>query len=858
MTRYFTQWDDDTIDSTIAGWTHRTAGTAPTYVPKYGTPAVKRRYLQHKPGTTSDLRGLITWDAIDGDANRATFDALTLIKMDDWTGDYAEIWGRVAMSGTTITDGYRVRVIRAGGANNIRVDKRVASVTTTAIGTATVTMSAGKSYYVRFQANGTAIKVRVWDAALGMAGEPTTWDVSITDAGVSAAGYIGLAAVSSSTSHITPFNFFAVGTNGDSAVAPRTNAEFLAWVEKPNVRCVLAELPATGYDSGGSPYTKTVRAYVSNIGYTSAQQDSPSLQHYDAYIASIPTFSRQMGADLVGPVSVGFGDLVLRNAASGTAGRLDDWLRVSWRRDVVMRMWIGDPSWPRHDFRALMVGRLGRPTAPSMDVLKFPIADLSDSMNVPIQTRYTSGALNGQLKPAMIGDLYGGCEPPLEDAATLTYKLSDQAITSLVAPAGTDGEQSMVVYDNGVDVSTDNAFTGIRKTVTAVNAATDTLTSAGHGMLADAQVVFHSGTPPAPLTTLTSYYVISAGLTTDDFRLAVTRGGAAINITGTTTGAAYRGTNYKVDFANATLTLLATPAGRVTVYGFRDDSYAEWTIGRLYEEAVFNRGGVSLNFKDSPAFTAMHTTCSGKYYGGIWLDGNTMRTAFDVCQKISSGSLSWFGFTFDGLMQVGMISLPAASAVRSFSAADTLAGSLKMNSRIRARNYTNAIITLAPWFLKSGGIPGPNPALARGYTIGTPNAYAAAGTPLDDHPDQLDAAKTDQVDTIVATTDIIESLLKGVFKKDLGLFEFRTTLAALWHSNGPLSIGDTISLEHPRLGWKNYTGSDDPSPDNTADYDARNAVVMGIDVNLSNPVDQQVTLKVYRPIPGYYPTANLN
>jgi hypothetical protein len=55
-------------------------------------------------------------------------------------------------------------------------------------------------------------------------------------------------------------------------------------------------------------------------------------------------------------------------------------------------------------------------------------------------------------------------------------------------------------------------------------------TSAAHGLVANDQVMFETdGALPTGLSVDTVYYVISAGLTTDDFEVSLTQGGTAIN-----------------------------------------------------------------------------------------------------------------------------------------------------------------------------------------------------------------------------------------------------------------------------------------------------------------------------------------
>lgn len=852
MSKYFTQFDESnqTIGTNLVGWTLRyaTDSSKPAYAQR-GVVAVGRRYV----GISDCIK---SWDRLDSDANRDKFDVVACFAKDLANCEYGLIYARAA----SLNNNYRLVIFTSG---NVLLQKVVAGVTTTIV-TVSLTFSAGKNYFIRFRGNGTTLQVRVWDAALGKAGEPSAWNINTTDGAHSAAGWIGLGAIDTitpGTGTIMPFNFLAVGTNGDSAVCPRTNAERAAWLGgkimpgESGQRRVIAELQATGYDSGGSPYTKTVNWYISKGGYISHPQDTPANQPYDDVITSVPTFRREMGAEFAGPATVGFGDLIVSNPAAalnGPGGR-DNVLRMSWNRNTV-RIFIGDEKWPRHDFIPVVVGRLGMPTAPTQSSIRFPLADMSDALNVQVQSaKFSSGEYNGQYKPTVLGTLeLAGCEPPLTDPVTLTYTLGASGLY-----VGALAALSIEVYDNGVPLFQNG------QTVTAVDTATDTITSNNHGLLPGSCVVFPSGAPPAPLSTFTPYFVIAAGWGTNTFRLSTTLGGAAINLTSAGAGSpSYSSANYIFNEAAATVQLLATPAGRVTVHSFADPTTL--LFSEIYKEVIFDLAGISLNFKDSgfsPVFGDFNSAVND-FAAGMWLDTEP-HLAIDVLRDFAAKTNTWFGTTADGLFQGGFVSLPAATQVKTFTTSDVALGSLKLLEVRRSIDYTAVQASTDPLFSKSGVIPGASAYFQQGKSVFEIGATGGSGIPLDDYPNQRDSVKSGMVDTYLAggapaITDFID-LLKEFGKRRLGIFEFQTTLAALMtDAGGMLSLGDTISLEHPRLGWKNYTGGDDPSPDNTGDFDARKAVVMGIDVNLESGDPFPVKIKCYRQIPGYYPTANLN
>lgn len=79
----------------------------------------------------------------------------------------------------------------------------------------------------------------------------------------------------------------------------------------------------------------------------------------------------------------------------------------------------------------------------------------------------------------------------------------------------------------------------IPESVATISIATPGVVSwTAHGLAAGQPVVFtnEGGALPTGLTEGTVYYVVAAGLTADSFSVSATKGGAAVNTTGTSTG----------------------------------------------------------------------------------------------------------------------------------------------------------------------------------------------------------------------------------------------------------------------------------------------------------------------------------
>jgi hypothetical protein len=90
---------------------------------------------------------------------------------------------------------------------------------------------------------------------------------------------------------------------------------------------------------------------------------------------------------------------------------------------------------------------------------------------------------------------------------------------------------------NGTFRATEN-----RQELSGITIATSTPTFLCdcHGLSADDKVVFTGGDEvPCGLTLNTVYYVISAGLTADEFQVSLTSGGASISVSGTASGTFY-------------------------------------------------------------------------------------------------------------------------------------------------------------------------------------------------------------------------------------------------------------------------------------------------------------------------------
>lgn len=212
-----------------------------------------------------------------------------------------------------------------------------------------------------------------------------------------------------------------------------SDAEYLAWLAADGKqRCILAEME---YYSGG-----VGTLYASNLAYISHAGDSPEHTPYDDVITSIPSFTTKLSlpdaskGDMKIKTETSWGDLQTYNT-----GEYDHWRNYAFAGRTV-RLYRGDPAWPKSDFRQILSGIcVGMET--TQDGFVFKLRGKEDTLNVEIQANeLTAGDDSGHKKPLCFGQVFN-IEPVSVDTATHTYQIHDGAIQEI-----TD------VRDNGITV----------------------------------------------------------------------------------------------------------------------------------------------------------------------------------------------------------------------------------------------------------------------------------------------------------------------------------------------------------------------------------------------------------------------
>jgi hypothetical protein len=160
--------------------------------------------------------------------------------------------------------------------------------------------------------------------------------------------------------------------------------------------------------------------YVSNAAFVSDANDVPAHTTYeDVLIGDVDINSR------IDSPTKSFGTLLLSND-----GELTPWIDLFWR-GFPLKVYIGDESWSRNDFRLVFDGINGGINIPAADRLEWTVYDYSEKLNVNI---------GSDTSPLSFGQLFN-VDPVLIDSALLKYKVHSGAV------------ESIIVKDNGVVIT---------------------------------------------------------------------------------------------------------------------------------------------------------------------------------------------------------------------------------------------------------------------------------------------------------------------------------------------------------------------------------------------------------------------
>lgn len=209
--------------------------------------------------------------------------------------------------------------------------------------------------------------------------------------------------------------------------------DYQDWLSSGGLRVALVEVDTD------------IPRLLSTVPYTTLPTDTPANKVYLPCVAGGFAFSEQLS--LEGTPSISVGDIELYNEG----GDLDDWLLDVWTNRAV-RVYIGDASWARSDFRLEFSGVIESLTSSSNDRLNIVIGNKLDRLNTPVSEVVLGGATpnKDRLLPIVLGECHN-TEPLLTNPSTLEYMLNNGPM-----------ERVIEVRDNGVPITayTEDLITG--------------------------------------------------------------------------------------------------------------------------------------------------------------------------------------------------------------------------------------------------------------------------------------------------------------------------------------------------------------------------------------------------------------
>ncbi len=265
-----------------------------------------------------------------------------------------------------------------------------------------------------------------------------------------------------------------------------TEIEFTDWLKKGGRYTLLVEVDTT------------VPRYLSTVAYTTLPTDSPANRVYSPIVSGGVAFTETLPLD--GSATLSVGDIELNN----DDGLLDSWLDDVWVNKPI-RIYIGDVSWVRADFRLIFTGIVDNINSRAANRLNISLRDKLQRLNTPVSETLLGGTTpnKDRLIPLCFGEVHN-VEPLLVDPATLKYKVHGSAIERLIE-----------VRDNGVPVGINESL--IDGTFTLVAQQAGTITCSVQG---DKPTTYSNRIADTITRLVTGYGKVSDRLTTADIDTA--------------------------------------------------------------------------------------------------------------------------------------------------------------------------------------------------------------------------------------------------------------------------------------------------------------------------------------------------
>ena len=195
-----------------------------------------------------------------------------------------------------------------------------------------------------------------------------------------------------------------------------TNEQFTAWLSAGGRRVALVEID-----------TDQPR-YLCNIAYTTLPSDTPANRAYLPCVESGVAFTERLNLASDGNASISAGDIDIANQD----GAYDNWLDDVWRNRAA-RVYIGDLSWPRADFRLVFSGVCDDLSAGSSGRLSIRLRSKLERLNTPVTEQLIGGSSANKDRIVPLG--FGECHnvsPVLVDEGQQEFQASAAGLERII------------------------------------------------------------------------------------------------------------------------------------------------------------------------------------------------------------------------------------------------------------------------------------------------------------------------------------------------------------------------------------------------------------------------------------------
>lgn len=391
-----------------------------------------------------------------------------------------------------------------------------------------------------------------------------------------------------------------------------TLAQLKAWLKQPtHIRRLLVEIDNVTDLSGSN----TATIYLSNGAYSTTNSDTPANKMYLPVLSGGVSFTQNLSMD--GALNISYGDLELNNSN----GALDDYLNKIFIKKPIT-IYLGDPSWPKSDFKIIFKGSIISLTARSREVLNIVISDKLYNLNTSLSEATVAQPFKNntsELKPVCFGECFNVTPLINQTAEPNTYYIvHDRAIEDIIE-----------VRDMGAPIT--------NKIINSVSvAASNIFTSTQHGLKDNVPVSFTNISGVVGISTNTTYYVISTA--TNTFKVSTTVGGTEVDITTGGTVTVNADIAYTKDLTNGRFKLNQATFGQITCSVQGDKSGGSYTnkVGDIIKNILINYGPSNTRLTNSDIDTSNFTSFNSTYTSPVGYYAPNKENILEVCNKIAS------------------------------------------------------------------------------------------------------------------------------------------------------------------------------------------------------------------------------